>query len=444
LVFEQFGATNGHGLLENFQIGGSAGEGLDAQFAHFVVGTFAVEDALGRMIRVGGIVGGIVVGKLEMERGSFGEMNGFGVTIIALPVEIPLFDPDEPFFGAVRAKGVGLGFATEKMGVGIDGEDIDIDRQDQRVADDFVGGAGGEIERVRTEFEGVAGVGGRLIGEIEADGRLDGFGFAAAIEVHFDDEVAVFRKAPGEAGGGFDGTTAGIPGEELAAGHARLRIHIGEAGFAIGAVELAGLAFFIDADECVMNDLAVAGRKFDGAHEAIAFEGKVNDEIAINVAAFGAEMKGLGHGDDEIGRAELPAGGKLRIRRRQLRVAFGRAVGDPLANEREFAIGEATFVGEFAITMFREPGRHGATLDDFEDLFGAFANVLERQQIEGSGFAFVMTSGATGMDDGGNVSGESDGLRAASAGEKRQGDQGDQDGDFEGPHDGRVFVWIGI
>ena len=49
-----------------------------------------------------------------------------------------------------------------------------------------------------------------------------------------------------------------------------------------------------------------------GAEELAGGELDVDHEAAVDVAAVGGDRVGLGHGEDDVGRAEAPGGGEAR------------------------------------------------------------------------------------------------------------------------------------
>ena len=72
----------------------------------------------------------------------FGELHGAGVAILALPVEVPVLDPDERLDAAVGQVGVHLHLFAEPVRVRRDADQFDILRDDGGV------GHGGELRPV--------------------------------------------------------------------------------------------------------------------------------------------------------------------------------------------------------------------------------------------------------------------------------------------------------
>src|SRR5437867_12995642 len=81
------------------------------------------------------IGGGIVVAVLHAYFTPFGQKHRLAITVIALPVEIPLFDEEKPLLRPVGQPGVSFQFLAQKVRVRIDPEHLDINRQPVGVAD---------------------------------------------------------------------------------------------------------------------------------------------------------------------------------------------------------------------------------------------------------------------------------------------------------------------
>src|SRR5581483_662879 len=100
-----------------FAVRGGVGESLKPNFAHFVGGLESPADAARRIAGVEGVVGGIVVGVVHDDACADGKLQRSGVLVIALPVEIPMLDPEEPLLSAIGQEGAGSHFFGEIMGM---------------------------------------------------------------------------------------------------------------------------------------------------------------------------------------------------------------------------------------------------------------------------------------------------------------------------------------
>lgn len=129
-----------------------------------------------------------------------------------------------------------------------------------------------------------------MVGEVETEFGRDGFGFAGGIHVGLQHEVSVGAENPGEAGRVEAGNFAGLPAEELAAGHAGGfgRVHAEKTGRIIFSAEAAGGAGFVNVDEGVMNG-AIAGEEFDGGDVFVGGVWNGDDEVVVDVFAVGRE-----------------------------------------------------------------------------------------------------------------------------------------------------------
>ena len=124
----------------------SRGERLEIEFAHFVGGLQAPSGPARWIERVAGIVCAVVVRKTHRELRTFGHVDRRFVFVIALPLEIPIFDPDEPFFFTARERGEALHIACEIMGVGADADEVNVHRERVGKFADVIGHAGGNVE----------------------------------------------------------------------------------------------------------------------------------------------------------------------------------------------------------------------------------------------------------------------------------------------------------
>ena len=102
-------------------------------------------------------------------------------------------------------------------------------------------------------------------------------------------------------------------------------------------VESHRVALVIDEYESVVYGAGVTGPKFHASNEASRAGRHGQDEVAIDIAAVGGQGKGLGHGDDRIGRAELPAVGERRDGRREGGISLGCALVMPALKEGDFS-----------------------------------------------------------------------------------------------------------
>ena len=124
------------------------------------------------MIRISNIAGAVVVDVAHIDDRVFGKEDQFGVIENSLPIQIPARNIDERSCGAIGKRGGGGQFPSQTVGVGIDGEEINIDRHGERVSDDKIGIAGRNVEsQIILKFKEDGEFRGWLIGEIDADAR---------------------------------------------------------------------------------------------------------------------------------------------------------------------------------------------------------------------------------------------------------------------------------
>lgn len=175
-----------------------------------------------------------------------------------------------------------------------------------------------------------------------------------------------------------------------------------------------------------MNDAFIAGPDFDGADVAALVQGHGEDEIAKDVGAVGGQGVGAVEGEDEIGRAELPAFGEGGGGREIAGVALGGSGLGPGLEDLELSGREAAAAEEVAFAGFGRPGGHIAGGGDLGDLGGVTGGVLIGQEREGRGLAGAMAGRAGVEQDGGDVTREGGRRGVGGNGEYQEGPEGAQ------------------
>ena len=113
---------------------------------------------------------------------------------------------------------------------------------------------------------------------------------------------------------------------------------------------------------------------------------------------IGGQRERLRRRHDQIGRAEQPAIGERRQRRRLGGIALGRAGRHPRLDHRQFRVGQHALPFEVADAGLDVPGRHEAALRHLHDLRGALPHLAIRREAEGAGPARAM-AGRAGLED---------------------------------------------
>ena len=146
------------------------------------------------------------------------------------------------------------------------------------------------------------------------------------MELH--DEIVAGVEAPREVVRRERRRLSRRPAEKMAVGIVgRAQDHALVAGLGIGLVQPPRRRRRIDADVGVVH-AAIARAELQAAHVARAGTRHGDDEVAEHVGAVGAQRV-LGKRDDEIGRAELPAGVRRAALRAVRALALEAAAGDP-------------------------------------------------------------------------------------------------------------------
>ena len=169
-----------------FPIRRVAREKLKPQFAHFVRRLQAEFDAFGWLVRVMDVLGRVVVGEVHHQRRALGQKDRFGIAVITLPVEIPVLDQQQPFFGAVGQEGIPLQFLAQIVRVRKDAKQVHVHGQPVTVFNRVIPRAGRNVDAVTDKIQSEWSVRRRFIREIKTNGRLDVFRLARRVHVYLE------------------------------------------------------------------------------------------------------------------------------------------------------------------------------------------------------------------------------------------------------------------
>jgi hypothetical protein len=104
------------------------------------------------------------------------------------------------------------------VGVGEDGNGVDVHGNGEVIADFVSALAGRNIDAIGAERYVEFAAGGLLAGEIKCDTSAVDGGFAGGMVVDLEDEVGARVEKLGDVGGELDGLSAGGPAAEAARG----------------------------------------------------------------------------------------------------------------------------------------------------------------------------------------------------------------------------------
>ena len=409
--FADVGAIGG---LERGEIGLGGGIHREGDSSHFVFGLFAPFDLDRRTGRVLGIRVRVIPAYFSIELGALGERDSVFEEVAILPGEVPVFDIEESFDGAIWEGGGHLHGFADVVGVCADADGFDVDGEGEGVADSEIFLARGDVKRGEEavgdgELDGGEGVRGGFFGEVEADGGLFGLFLTDGVEVVLEHEVGSFGEFEGEAVG--EEMRLCADGDAPEGDHVAGDFHAGGGGV-VGVFlgfDALGVGGGIGEVEDVVDDLAGGGAEFDGADPLVVGEVERNAEVAVDVGAVGGDGEGFVHFDDEVGSAELPAVGEVGEGWSFGGVALGHALFDPVLEGFDLVVGEAARVLIKIGGRLGFPGRHNAGGGDGGDKFGVFGGVVVIEEGKGGSFAGAVATGAVGKEDGGNVLAEGDG-----------------------------------
>ena len=198
---------------------GVARQDLKRQLRHLVGGLRTVTNPPGGLVRIMQVSGGVIVGEAHHHLRALGKEHRLRVTVIPLPVEVPLFDEQQPALASVRQNGIALHFLCEIVGMRTDPQDLHIHGQQVGVLNRVVPGSGRNIDTPLREAQKERRMGGRLLGEVEADRRLDLLKSAAGVQMDLKHQVRVLLQRPRKTLALGLRSFAWFPSKHLTGGH---------------------------------------------------------------------------------------------------------------------------------------------------------------------------------------------------------------------------------
>ena len=137
------------------------------------------------------IVRAVVVGVVHDQPGALRAKLWAGILIIPLPVEIPVPDPDQPFFLAGRQNCVTLHFLREVVRMRAYPKDVEIHRKHIGLLDSIAVGPCWNIQFEALQSDPERSIRGSPIGKIEPYGGLNELRFAGRVHVQLKDQIGV-------------------------------------------------------------------------------------------------------------------------------------------------------------------------------------------------------------------------------------------------------------
>ena len=379
---------------------------LKLQVRHLVGRPIAGGDPARRVARLARVVGRVVERPAHPHRGAPRQGDGIPVAIDVLPPEVPLVDADQRPRGPVGERGPTLEPAAQVVGVGIDHEHFDVDRQLHRVGHLEGGLARRDVELlvgIQDDDVGrIAGLAG--LGEVEADLALHGLRGVGRQQVELQHEVGPGLEPPRHSVDAGERQHAGCPAQQAAVRHVGpTHAHPAESRPRVVGVEAPRGAHLVDAQQRVVDETGAAGAQLDRPHVARLGAGDGNHEVPEDVGIAGRQRVRLRHADDEVGLTELPPVRGARSRRQVVRIALRHPLPHPAAEGVDLLVREDAGPGEVAVPRCREPGRHDPATGCVDDAgaVGSYAGVVEHAERRRA--LRVMAAGALVEEDRGDV-----------------------------------------
>ena len=351
-------------------------------------------------------------------------MDGLGIAVFALPVEIPVRNVDQRLRRAIRQDRVDVHPPAQVVGMRRDGDQVDIRGHGDPVVDLVAGIARRQVQRtdpgdhVRQALAGARS-------ERQADGGKIALRLSGRVVVNLHDEVGLGFDVERHALAEFLRCGARRPASQRAR---RSNARPAEAGIALvrcGGGQFAALARAIEEEQRMVNHARIARVKLHRPGVALRGRGQRDHEAADDVGPVGRHGERLRGRQLHVGIARAPARGEHRSGQAQAAIAFGRPGGGPPANELDLLVGEAPFALEMAHPRLRLPRRHVPLLDRRGDQIRAPRRVLVGQQRERRDLARPVAGRAMRAQNGRDVGMKSGGRGKCRKRCKGNGDRGE-------------------
>src|SRR5437588_8987806 len=129
-------------LRQDGTVLGVARDCLKDQARHFIGSLQTVSHRFGRRVWVAQIVRAVVVLIMHDQAGAFWQEDRLSVLVIALPVKVPVLDPNQPPLFPAGEQSITLQVLAQIMSMGKDPQQTYIYGEHIRLLDEVVGGAG--------------------------------------------------------------------------------------------------------------------------------------------------------------------------------------------------------------------------------------------------------------------------------------------------------------
>ena len=181
---------------QNFGIVFVVEQQVERHLSHFIGRFWAEEDPDSGDRRIAWVFRGVVEGQFHVQRRSFRKRQRFHIRVAILPVEVPVFDSEQPLFRAVGKDGPALNVLPQVVSVGSRREQRGIDWQNILVVDGIRFFASGDIDFTGDQCHEAAMLRRRMVREIERDRGLQGFWLASPAQMQLQDQICSRVKRP--------------------------------------------------------------------------------------------------------------------------------------------------------------------------------------------------------------------------------------------------------
>ena len=185
-------------LLQQQGVFAVSREQLKLEVRHLVGRSETGDNPPRRPVRIANVVAGIVVAVPHADDRPSGKGNRRRVSINILPLEVPLVDPQQLLFASVWQLRHPLHRFGQEMGMRVDRQNLDVDRQLEAIGHDKVFVARSNVNRViGIQSHQVHGRSdGSRLGKIESDDGVDGLRFPRRNEVKLKHQVIAGFETP--------------------------------------------------------------------------------------------------------------------------------------------------------------------------------------------------------------------------------------------------------
>src|SRR4029078_3469397 len=128
------------------------------------------------------------------ELGALRQCDRLRILVIALPIEIPILDPEQPSLFAIGKQSVPLQIFTEIVSVRVHSKQAHVHWQHIAAFRHVIRLAGRDIKFKVQEADAKRKIGGGLVTEIKTNAWLHGLWLTGGLHMHLENQVRIWSQ----------------------------------------------------------------------------------------------------------------------------------------------------------------------------------------------------------------------------------------------------------